>query len=154
MLIRREKDVFRLEVSVYDARLVRPGKPFGYPDCDAQDLLRRQGSSGDKRTERAALQILHGDENDAALLAYLVDRRDVRVADGGCGARLTQEAQAVLLVSDEIGRQYLNGHLSAQPHVFGTVDHTHPALTNLGENAKVGESPADDRSASHPDQFK
>lgn len=48
--------------------------------------------------------ILHGDEYNASLLADLIHRGNVRMADGACGARLAHEAQAALLVLDQARR--------------------------------------------------
>ena len=60
--------------------------------------------------EVGAIHVLHGDEMDAVRLTNLVDVRDIRVVDGGCRFRLTEETRPALLALRKLWGKDLKGH--------------------------------------------
>ena len=62
------------------------------------------------RGKVGAIHVLHGDEMDAVRLTNLVDVSDVRVVDGGCRFRLTEETRPALLALRKLWGKDLEGH--------------------------------------------
>ena len=79
---------------------VRVGECTGNLDGEAQDLIERQRTSAQALRERFSLEMLHHDELNAALLADVVERADVRMADLGDGQRLALETLDALVSCD------------------------------------------------------
>jgi hypothetical protein len=71
----------------------------------------------------------------AALLANVMDRADVGMVERGGGAGLTFESFERLWVVCNIFWQELQGDETPESRVFGLVDHTHPATTELFDDA-------------------
>ena len=65
----------------------------------------------------------------------------------GSGLGLALEAGQRLGVSGDVIRQELEGDKAMQTGVFGFVDHTHAAATDLLDNAVVRDGPADHQRA-------
>src|SRR3989442_296520 len=81
---RLEPDVAGLDVAVDQALIVSGGQPVSDLAADAQDLARRQDRLASQPVaQRLALQKLHGEKEDAALLTDLVDAHDVVVGKLG-----------------------------------------------------------------------
>jgi len=92
-----EKDVGGLDVAVDDAPRVGVVQGVAHIAHDLQDALRRDGPPGAARLldhlgQRLAPDQLHGDEEQVAGLAVLVDADDVGVIETGDGPRLQAEA--------------------------------------------------------------
>src|SRR5262249_7735897 len=97
---------------------------LGWPGTIGVDQA-RQGSAVDER---------HDDEVNAAVLADIMDRADVRMVDGGGKARLSVEPIENRLPVRFAEVRHLEGDRAAQLGVFGKVDCTHPTLTQLLED--------------------
>jgi hypothetical protein len=69
-----------------------------------------------------SLQPLQDDEAPAFMLADVVDRADVRVADARCGTRFVLKAQQGGGTCRQIGRQALEGDEPPEQLVFSFVD--------------------------------
>ena len=93
--------------------------------------------------QRAALQILHGDEGAAVLLADVMNGADVGMIQGGRGPSLALESAQRLPVASQIVRQELEGDEAMEPGVLRLVDHAHAAAAELLDDAVVGEGLAD-----------
>ena len=88
--------------------------------------------------QRRALQILHGDEGAAVLLADVVNRADVRVIQGGRGSGLALESIQRLRVASEFVGQELERDKAMEPRVLRLVDHAHPAAAQLSRRCGSG----------------
>jgi hypothetical protein len=89
--------------------------------------------------ERLAFEILHGDEEAAAILCDFVNRADVGMIQGGSGAGFTAETLEGRGVFGHIVGEKLQGNRAAEIDVFGFVDDAHSAAAKLLENAEVGD---------------
>ena len=87
--------------------------------------------------ERLTIQKLHGDERLAVLLADVMNRADARVIQRRCGLGLTSKPLQGLAILGHAFRQELKGDKAVQPRVFGLVDNTHAAATELLDDAVV-----------------
>src|SRR5713226_5366407 len=86
----------------------------------------------------------------AVLLPDLIDRADIGMVESGGCLRLPLEAGQGLGVFGDVIGQKLQGDKPVQGHVLGLVDHTHPATTQLVEDAVVRDGLADHLSWTSP----
>ena len=101
--------------------------------------LEGEGPGGEAVLQRRALQILHGDERSAVLLADVVDRADVWMVERRGGPGFTLKAAQGLGITRQIVGDELERHGTVQPRIFGFVDHAHPAAAELLDDAVVRE---------------
>src|SRR5262245_3289136 len=98
---------------------------------------------GDGLLQRGALQILHGDEGAAVLLADVMDGTDAGMIQRGRSARFALKPAQRVTVTSEFTCQELQRHEAMEPCVLRFVDDAHAAAAKLLDNAVVGESLAD-----------
>ena len=79
-----------------------------------------------------------------------MDGADVRVVEGGGGARLAQEPLERSGVGRRLRRKELQGDVAAEHGVLGTIDHTHPAAAQAFHHAIMSYGLADH--GKHPGQ--
>src|SRR5215813_10213707 len=118
-----------------DALRVRRIQPIGYLDREVQQLVDLQGLRPNPVLEGLPLQILHGDEGLAFILADLVDGTDMGMVQSGGGARFALKTLQSLAVLGKMFREELQGDEAAELGVLGLINHTHPAATQLLEDA-------------------
>ena len=94
---------------------------------DGQRLLQRERAAADALVEVLAVHQLQGQGEGAVRFLEAVDRRDVRVVQGGQELGLAAEAREVLRVLQEHLREELEGDLAAQAGVPRAVDLAHAA---------------------------
>ena len=99
--------------------------------------------AGDALLQRGALQILHGDEGAAVLLADIMNGADVGMIQRGRGSSLALEPAQRLTVAGEFVRQELQRDEAMEPGVLRFVNHAHSAAAKLLDDAVVGERLAD-----------
>ena len=93
--------------------------------------------------ERDPIEKLHRDERTTTMLADLADSTDVGMVQCGSGSSFAANAfQCVRTLSDIVGKK-LQRDKAAQNGVLGLVDYTHPAATQLLDDAIVRDSLAD-----------
>jgi hypothetical protein len=76
-------------------------------------------------------------ERMAVLLPDLIDGADIGVVEGRSSLSFSLETSQCLGVSGDLVRQELQGNKTIERSVFGLVDHTLPAATELLDNAVV-----------------
>ena len=109
----------------------------------AADLLQQlghvvgveRGVGGDDLLQRLPAHQLHDDEGRAVVLADVIDVDDVRVGEGGGGARLAFEAGAEAGIGGELRPRRLDRHVTAEEEVVTEVDDRHPALAEATADA-------------------
>ena len=84
---------------------------------DRQRLLERQRPLLEALRERLARDVLHHQVGGAVVLAHVVERADVRMAQAGDGPRLALETGAATWVGAELGRQNLDGDAAIEARV-------------------------------------
>ncbi len=92
----RHEDVFRLEVAMDDALVVRGRQSEGHLRAEIDDAPDRQAAVGELVAQRPAFEQLHGRVGHAVVAAVAVDREDVRVRERRDRARFLLEALAAL----------------------------------------------------------
>ena len=104
-------------------------------DGDEKDegLPGREGRAvGDDVPQRRAVDQLHRQEDDVAVLALVVDADDVGVGQPRRRARLLDEAADEGVVLGEVGPHHLEGDGAVQAQVAGAVDGGHAPAGDLG----------------------
>ncbi len=93
--------------------------------------------------QRQAVEKFHGNEGVAVLVVNLVDGADVGVIQRRSGLGFALEAgQGLRVFGDFIGQEF-QGNKAMQLHVFGFIDHAHPAAAEFVDDAIVGDGLAD-----------
>ena len=115
-----------------------PGQSFGDLERNVEGIFNRQRPPPDTTAQRRALDELHGNEHDAVRFADLVDGRDIGMRNRCGSTRLAQEPLAPFLIGDDVWGEDLQGNWTTKILIFGSVDHTHPTLADLGEDSEVG----------------
>src|ERR1051326_4107991 len=93
--------------------------------------------------QRHALEILHGDEGLAVLLANVVNRADVRMIERRSRLRLALKAAEGVLIACHLVRQELQSDEAVQPCVLSFVDYPHATAAQFLDDAVVRDSLAD-----------
>src|ERR1700693_4288720 len=93
--------------------------------------------------KRLSLDQLHGDEVLAVRFVDLVYRADVRMIERRRSKCFSSESFAGSRIILHLHRQELQRNMAVQREVFGFVYHTHPAATELREDAIVRDGLAD-----------
>ena len=79
--------------------------------------------------------------------ADVINRADVGMVEGGGGPRFAAETFQSLRIAGNVIGEELEGNETAELGVFGLVDHTHAAATQLFNNAIVRNCLADHRAS-------
>ena len=93
--------------------------------------------------ERLSLQQLHGDEVLTVRFVDLINRADVRMIERGGSEGFPLKSFTGGRIVLHLSGQELQRDMAMQLEVFGLVDHTHPAATELREDAIVRDGLAD-----------
>ena len=107
---------------------------------DLKDLERRPRQPF---VQRLALQPFHDDERLAVVFADIVDGADVRVVEGGRGARFDAEAFDRLAIARQFLGDELKSDRTSQAAVIGAKDHAHATRAELRDDAIVRNRLAD-----------
>jgi phage gp46-like protein len=102
-------------------------------EAEPDGFRRRNGPALETCGERLAFEQLHHDERAALVLADLVQRTDVGMADRGGGTRFAQEPIAHLRIGCRLNR--LQRHRALKTLVDRLEDDAHAATTNLANDA-------------------
>src|SRR5712692_5508787 len=87
--------------------------------------------------ECLALEILHGDEASAVMLANFIDGANVWMIQSRSSASFTAKSFERLRVFCEVFGQKLEGNEAAQLQILRLVDDTHAPATEFFEDAVV-----------------
>jgi len=104
-------------------------------DAKRQNLLNLHRLSADPVLERHPVEIFHRDERLPLVLADFVNRADVRMIQCGRGTSFTSEAFQRLGVMREVFRQEFQSDEAPKLGILSLVDDTHPAATQLLDDA-------------------
>src|SRR5271157_3649167 len=132
-----------LDVAMDDARLMRGVQRLGDVNSQRQQQFRFQRTAADAMPQRHSIEEFHRNERPAALLVNVVDGADVGMVQRRGGASFAPEAlQRLPVVSQIVGKE-LEGDEAAKTGVLGLIHHTHPAATELLDDAVVRDGCAD-----------
>ena len=113
---------------MHDAAAVSRRNPFGDLQGVADGAARRQRTSLEPRPERLAVNQLGGDEGGAAIAAEVEDREDVRVRELRHAHRFPFEPRAGIRIVRELPGENLDGDLTVQPRIEGSIHLSHSAF--------------------------
>ena len=142
--------VRRLDVAVDEAALVCRVECGGHlRDHTGGPQRFEPALGGDERAQVRAVDVAHGDVEDALRLPGREDRDHIGVVEGRRETRLTHEPVAESHVVRERSGDHLEGDLSAQGDLHGAVHDTHAAAPHLVFDSEVAEGRAR-RKHAHP----
>jgi len=124
----------RLQVAMNDALGMRGRQSIGYGCADRDGL-----APGDRALLQALLQCLafqqlgYG-EGDSLLGAHVEQRQNVRVGECGYGFGLSLKARQGHRTFRQPFRQYFYRDIPVQSRIARTIDFTHAAGANRGED--------------------
>ena len=107
---RQHHDVAGFDVPVHDALLMGVVQPVAHLSHDREPVFERQAVVADDLAQLPAVEQLHDDEEAPVVLAHLVDRHDVRMAQPGAGLGLAEEAGSLLGGGLDVARDDLDGN--------------------------------------------
>ena len=138
-----DENVGGLDVAMDDAFAVRGIERVGDFDGQAEQDVHFERTAGDAMLQGQAVQILHGDEGLAIFLADVVNGADVGMVQRGSGLGLAAETLQSLAVLGDVFREEFQGDEAIEAGVFGLVNDTHAATTQLFDDAVVRDGLAD-----------
>ena len=112
-------------------------------NAQIQQFVSPQRFARDTLSKRLALQQFHDDVGPVFVPADVVDRADVWMVQGRCGARLSAKSIQRLMIGGVLIGEELQGDVAAESSVFGPVDHTHAAAAERIENSIMLDGAAD-----------
>jgi len=138
-----DQDVARLDVAVNESALVRRVERRGDLGDDRGRVLGRQRPPRPQQPAQVgAVDQVHGHEQQPVLLAGVMDRDHVRVADRDRDPRLLAEAAPEALVLGQGRRDHLQRDHVVEREVGGAIDDAHPALARNALDSVPGEDRA------------
>ena len=118
-----DEHVRRLDVAVHQPAAVHGGDAVDQLDGEVEHAAPpRSGPAGQHLVERPAAEELADQERLAVLLARVVHRADVRMADERRDVRFAAEAVARFRGLGELGRQQLDRDVAIEPQIARAVD--------------------------------
>src|SRR5690606_34248351 len=127
-----DENVVRLHVTVnYPARMCVIQCVCHIPQHLPHELRRRTRLAMQARGQAFALHETHRKPHQAIALINAVDGDDVRMAQLSRRLSLTKESLANLRPERQLGRQYLERHMTPKPHIARTIHYRHSAAAYL-----------------------
>ena len=136
----REHDVARLQITMHDPTAMRLVERIGHLDGDPQRLGAREPAALEPLGQGFAFEQLHDQKEDTPLVADVVERADVWMGKTRDRLRLALEALAHLVVLGKLARQHLHCDVAVETSVASTIDLSHSASSQGGENLVRPES--------------
>src|SRR5713101_2520547 len=130
-------------VAVNDSFGVGGIERVGDFDAERKQSFQFHGTLGDAVLQRRAFQKLHGDEGFPTLLTDVMDRADVGMIQCGRGLRFSLESGESMRIPGYIFRQELERHETVETSIFSFVDDSHPAATELFDDAVMRDGQTD-----------
>ena len=122
-----EEDVAGRQITMHDAGAVSSVECRRHLDRELERARNRQRPLGQSRRQRLALQEFHDQEVDALFMPDVVQCADMRMIEGGNGARFAFEAFARLRIVVDARQQHLDRDGPVQPRVARLVHFAHAA---------------------------
>ena len=149
MSVAPEHDVFRLDVAMHDARMVRGPERAANLKGDVERFRYLGPPSAEPHAQCLPIDKLCRNEANAVGFADVVNRQDVRMVEGRYRARFLAETPQRILDVGELGREDLQRDFATQPAILGQVDLPHAACSEPRQNPKVRDVLAFDGAVGH-----
>ena len=141
-----DEHVRRLDVAVHEASRMSGVERLADLGEERDGSRRIERALGlQQGAEICALDVAHGDVEDAPRLPRVVDRDDVWMVDRRSQPRLAMEALAEALVLRQLRSKQLEGDLALEREILGEVDDAHAAPADDRVEAVAGELPPEQR---------
>ncbi len=124
--VARHHDVGGLQIAMHDALLVSGRQRFGDLHRQREDLPHRKSGRQHLPVQRLAFHQLHRQEMHAFRLLDGIDGDDVRMVEGGDGARLSSKPIEAGRIEGHRRGQHLQGHVAAE-RAYRWRDRPHPS---------------------------
>jgi hypothetical protein len=135
-----EEDVARLDVAVDQAAGVGGVERAGHLGHDGQGPGRGQAALAPQQGRQVhPVDVAHGDVEQPAVLAGLVDRDDAGMVDAGRDPRLAQEPPAEHVVGGQLGREHLERDPAVEAQLHRPVDLAHAPAPQAGLDPVAGD---------------
>ena len=135
-----DQGIARLDVPMHESVLVRRVERSSELGDDVDGAVGVQSALGAQEPpEVRALDVAHGDVEQAIDLARVVDRDDARMLGRRRQSRLTQEARTEPSVVAYIAGEQLERDVALKPEVLCPVHHSHAAVTEQFGEAVLAE---------------
>src|SRR5581483_2591078 len=135
-----DENICWLDVAVYDALHMRRIQSICNLDGQTEKNFWIEWSPGDEMFEGFAIEVFHGDECMAILLADVVDSANIGMIQCRSGLRFPLETSQGLGVAGNFVRQKFQSDEAMQTGIFCFVDNAHTAATKLFDDPVVGNS--------------
>src|SRR5262249_2669262 len=133
-------DVGGLQVAMNDALLVCGFEGLGDLACNGNCFFNRYYTARDTIGQRVALDELDHERGRSGRLFQAVDLRDVRMVERRERLRLALEAHHAIAVARKRLEQDLQGNVTMERRVACTIDLTHSAFAQFGEDFECAEA--------------
>jgi len=135
----RHENIGRLDVAVNDVLGMSGIERIGDIDGNGKKRLQLKRMGGDGVLERVAVEIFHGNEGAAIVLADFVNGADVGMIQRGRGSRFEAEAFERLRIVGDVFGEELKGYEAAEFRILGLINYAHAAAAQLLDCAVVGD---------------
>jgi len=137
-----DEHVFRFQVAMHDALVMRGGEAARDVAGELQRFLLRQCASRQSIAERLALKEFSHRERRPVDAAEVVDRENIRMRERRDGFRLPLESLQRLGIGRQVPRQDLDGDVAVEFRVARPVDLAHSSSAQGAEDLVRAEASA------------
>ena len=134
MAVVSEKDIFRLQVAMNDAALVRRRQPVSDLGPDLDRLAHRKRAPVQGFTKRLAFQHLHHQVRSAVLHTDVMNGQNIGMVQGRDAARFLLEAAHPAGIGSDSLREDFDGDGAVQAAIASAIYLAHSALPNGRED--------------------
>ncbi len=145
LAFRSQHDIARLQMPVNDAVLVRLFESGGDLDGDADQFHFGDRAAASIVGQRLPGDELHDNEIHVAVAVEVVDRRDVRMTQLRERVGFAPQPPACIGIDRRRAVDDLDGDVTAEPVVVGSIGLAHPARAETVEKTVTPESVAAER---------
>ena len=125
-----DEQIFRLQVAMHDALLVRRRQSPRHLQPVFNRLADRKRAIPQTLAQRLTFQQFGDHVGRALLVPDIEDRKNVGMIERSCGSRFLGEALHAVLIRRERCRQDFDGHGAIQPRIFGAIHFAHATRTD------------------------
>ena len=123
-----------------DASIMRPSQRARYLNSIAQNRFRSESHLSGQAVEGLAFDQFHDDVQVAANLAYVINRADIGMSQGGGSASLLQQILPAGCIQGCILLDDFDRHVAMEDFIVGAIYNAHAPFAYLGDHAAVPEN--------------
>src|SRR5581483_4820761 len=149
-VIIRNEQVFRLEVPMHDAALMRGNQCLRDLEGVSSSPPDRNRAIKEDLAQGLSFQQLRNDVGGVAIETNIEDGKDVRMIQGGRGPGFLLETVQVVRIVARGRPDQFQGNVAPKALIVCPIDFSHPAGTDLLQNPIVSDQPPDHRNSARP----